>query len=267
MFRLSKEQLEQFRTQGWAGPFPLLSEDQTRVLKTELHRCFNQTRGFFYPEQVEPGLSYYEDIPWFQSLHSLSPIIRAVGQRPEVVDRVCQLLGEDLMQWASICFPQGPQESLHWHSDTEYDYFNAVGIWIGIDNVTPETALKLLPGSHLLSQFPEDFIGESGMDMEALSPDEVMLSIANKISEDFNAEPIRPQMNDGEFIILNGKLWHASDNPSDKDRTAMGLRYSPPDQKIRIPLTYLHPVQWDPTPPPCILVRGQDRCGVNNLIE
>ena len=74
-------------------------------------------------------------------------------------------------------------------------------------------------------------------------------------------------MKDGEFIILNGKLWHASDNPSDKDHTAMGLRYSPPDQKIRIPLTYLHPVQWDPTPPPCVIVKGEDRWGLNELMD
>lgn len=267
MFSLTEQQLEQFKTQGWVGPFPFLSDEETCLLKTELRRCFNLSRGFFYPEQVEPGVSYYNDMPWFQSLHSLSPKIRAVGRRPEIVDRVSQLLGDDLMQWASICFPQGPKESLHWHSDTEYDYFNAVGIWVGIDNVTPETALKLLPGSHLLNQFPEDFIGGTGMDMKELSPDQVMLNIANKIAKDFIAEPIRPQMKDGEFIILTGKLWHASDNPSDKDRTAMGLRYSPPDQKIRIPLTYLHPVQWDPTPPPCVIVKGEDRWGLNELMD
>ena len=69
MFKLTEQQLEQFKTQGWAGPFPFLNRDETRALKTELHRCFNLPRGFFYPEEVEPGVSYYDDTPWFQSLH------------------------------------------------------------------------------------------------------------------------------------------------------------------------------------------------------
>ena len=47
----------------------------------------------------------------------------------------------------------------------------------------------------------------------------------------------------------------------------MGMRYSSPDQRIRIPLTYLPPLIFDPTPAPCLLVRGEDRFGVNRIVE
>jgi hypothetical protein len=154
MFKLTDQELEQFVVQGWAGPFSLFEKVEANSLAPALMRCFRQPRGFYYPEHIEPGKSYYSDTPWFQSLHSLSSEIRAVGQCPEIIARVGQILGDNVMQWASICFPQGPGESLHWHTDTEYDYVDAVGIWLAIDNVTPQTALKILPGSHLLPKSP-----------------------------------------------------------------------------------------------------------------
>ena len=262
---LDDREIARFEHEGWVGPFDLLSEEQCADLGPELERCFAQTRGYFYPDRIEPGRSYYDKTPWFQSLHALSPMISSIGQRREIVDRVTQLLGEDVLLWGGIRFGQGPGESLHWHTDTEFDHVEGVSIWLGAQNVTPDNALKIIPGSETLQPDPERLQSDGELTMEDLVSDDLALSLARKRLPD--ARIVRPAVRDGQFFIFKGKLWHASDNPAGDYRIAMGLRYSPASCAVRTPLTYLHPIQWDPTPPPCILVNGENRYDHNRIIE
>ena len=269
MFRLGAAELDHFEHQGWVGPFPLLEAGEARALEPELARCCGESRGDVYPAAVRDGACYYADTPWFQSLHTLSPSLAKVGRRPEVVDRVAQLLGEDLIQWGGIRFEQAPKERLLWHTDTEYDYWHGISVWLGVQNVTPETALKILPGSHRFKTTPEDYQQKHGLDLTQMVDDDQMLEELQRANPELDAQPtvMRVPVSDGEFVLFNGKLWHASHNPGTAERVAMGMRYSTPDQRIRIPLTYLHPVIFDPSLPPCLLVRGEDRFGVNRIVE
>jgi len=266
-WRLSEAEREHFEREGWVGPFRLFEPAEARALEPELARCFAQTRGYFYPPDVEPGDSYYGEMPWFQSLHTLSFRLAEVGRRSEVLDRVEQLLGPDLLQWAGIRFEQAPRARLHWHTDTEYDYWHGLSAWLGITHTTPETALKIIPGSHRYAMDPEVLQREHGLEMDALSTDEAILALLADALPKVTPRIRRVPVHDGEFVLFNGKLWHASQNPSDLERVAMGLRYSAPDQKIRIPLTYMPPLVFDPSPAPCLLVRGEDRFGVNRIVE
>jgi len=269
MPRLTGPEIEHFEREGWVGPFPLLEPAAARALEPELARCFAASRGYFYPPDVREGDCYYADSPWFQSLHTLSPQLASVGRLPGILDRVAQLLGEDLIQWAGIRFEQKPNERLFWHTDTEYDHWEGVSAWMGVQNVTPKTSLKILPRSHRYPTTPEDIQRTYGLDLTRMTDDGEMLSELQRIHPDLDDELriLRVPVRDGEFVIFNGKLWHASDNPSDLERVAMGMRYSSPDQRIRIPLTYLPPLIFDPTPAPCLLVRGEDRFGVNRIVQ
>ncbi|MCH2170269.1 phytanoyl-CoA dioxygenase family protein [Myxococcota bacterium] len=269
VFQLSEAELDHFEREGWVGPFPLLGTEDARALEPELARHFQASRGYFYPADVREGDCYYEDSLWFQSLHTMSAALASIGRRPELLDRIEQLLGKDLIQWAGIRFEQNPHERLLWHTDTEYDHWGGVSTWMGIQNVTPETALKILPGSHRFPASPEDIQHKYGLDLTRMLDDDEMLSELQRILPDLDNEPrvLRVPVHDGEFVIFDGKLWHASHNPSDCERVAMGMRYSSPDQRIRIPLTYLPPLIFDPTRPPCLLVRGEDRFGVNRIVE
>jgi non-heme Fe2+,alpha-ketoglutarate-dependent halogenase len=264
---LTADERARFARDGWVGPFRLLEPGEARALAPELARCFTRTRGYFYPTGVRPGDVFYDDAIWFQSLHTLSPAIAAVGRRPEIVDRVASLLGDDLLQWAGIRFEQAPGDALHWHTDTEFDYFRGVGAWLGIQGTTPRTALKIIPGSHRYATTPEDLQREHGLAYEDLTADADVARWLRSSEPAADPRIQRVPVHDGEFVLIDGKLWHASDNPGRIDRIAMGLRYSPPDQRIRIPLTYLHPVIFDPTPPPCLLVRGEDRSGCNRVVD
>lgn len=263
---LTPEEVSRFHEEGWLGPYPLLEPSEARALEPELARCFSQTRGYFYPKDVREGDRYYEDRAWFQSLHTLSPALAGVGRRPEIVERVAELLGDDLLQWAGIRFEQAPQSRLHWHTDTEYDYWSGVSVWLGIQDVTPQTALKLLPGSDRYPVSPEDLQRNEGVSMESLASDEEVLRVLGRVAPELEPKIVQPPVHDGEFILFKGKLWHGSRNPTDAMRVAMGLRYATPDQHVRIPLTYLPPIIFDPTPAPCLLVRGEDRFGCNRVV-
>jgi hypothetical protein len=264
---LSKDERRRFETEGWLGPYPLLASEEARALESDLVEAFERTRGYFYPDRAElqrcyaGGVSFYEDTPWFQSLHALSPQLLAVGRRAGVVERVAQLIGDDVMLWATICFLQGAGERLHWHSDNEFHHVSGVSVWMGAANTSPENALKLMPGSHRFPQRPEHFLSAGRETMETLQEDERALSLARAWSA--SAEVVRPAVRDGEFILFDGTLWHASDNPRPARRCAMGLRFSPPSERVRIPMTAWEPTIWDPAAPPTVLVRGEDRYGVN----
>ena len=269
-YRLTPDERRHFEREGWIGPYPLLSKRDARALAPELQRAYDQTRGYFYPDRetlerfYAAGGSYYEDTPWFQSLHALSPRLLEVGREPAVVERVAELLGEDLMLWATICFLQPSGGRLHWHSDNEFHHVRGVSAWIGAADTTPANALKLMPGSHRFPKRPEDYLSVGTETMASLQQDERALAIARRWRDDVEIE--RPAVNDGEFILFNGNLWHASDNPTTELRYAMGLRYSPPDQKVRIPMTAWEPTIWDPALPPTVMVRGRDVHGSNRRL-
>jgi hypothetical protein len=269
-FTLSPAELHRFAQDGWIGPYRLMSQSDARALVPELQRAFDQTLGFHYPDRRElerfqaAGGSYYQDRPWFQSLHALSPQLLEVGRHPAIVERIAQLLSDNLMLWATICFAQEPGGRLHWHSDNEFHHVRGVSAWIAISNVTPDNSLKLLPGSHRLPKRPEDYLSIGAETMASLQDNERAVSIARQW--ELSAEFIRPAMHDGEFILFSGTVWHASDNPASQRRHAMGLRYSSPDQKVRIPLTAWEPTFWDPALPPTVMVRGKDRHGLNRRV-
>jgi len=268
---LTPEDHERFARDGWIGPFPLLSAEAARRLAPELRRAFDQTRGYFYAQRDElerfyaNGGSYYADAPWFQSLHALSPRLLEVARHPEIVDRVAQLIGDDVMLWATICFLQEAGGRLHWHSDNEFHHVSGVSAWIGSANTTPENALKLMPGSHRFPKRPEDYLSTGLETMDTLASDDRALEIARQWQPDIDFA--RPEIHDGEFILFDGTLWHGSDNPGRAERCAMGLRFSAPDQRVRIPMTAWEPTIWDPAPPPTVMVRGEDAYQLNRRME
>jgi hypothetical protein len=269
-FLLTREERQRFERDGWIGPFPLLPADAARALAPELQRAYDRTRGFFYPPRAElerfyaEGGSYYEDTPWFQSLHALSPRLLDLGRAAAIVERVAQLIGADVMLWATICFFQPPGGRLHWHSDNEFHHVRGVSAWLGAANTTPDNALKLMPGSHRFPKRPEDYLSTGAESMRGLQDDERGLAIARQFDATVAIE--RPAVHDGEFILFDGTVWHASDNPASERRYAMGLRYSPPDQEVRIPMTPWEPTIWDPARPPTVMVHGEDRHARNRRL-
>ena len=79
------------------------------------------------------------------------------------------------------------------------------------------------------------------------------------------SELITMDLKPGEFFLFDGRLWHGSRNRGWRSRSAIIAQYARPDARIAIPLSFDRPVRWHSYQPPCLLVRGEDRVGINKL--
>jgi len=61
-------------------------------------------------------------------------------------------------------------------------------------------------------------------------------------------------------------MWHGSHNSGTLPRIAMITHYARPDARVRVPTNWNEPINWHPARPPCVLVAGEDRAGVNRLV-
>ncbi len=95
---LSADELAAFAANGWAGPFPLLSGRGVEMAGAAYDASTHQFRS-----EAETGNCRAPDAfverPWFKSLHARVPLFAEIAAHPAVVNRLRQLLGEDVMLW------------------------------------------------------------------------------------------------------------------------------------------------------------------------
>ena len=127
---------------------------------------------------------------------------------------------------------------------------------IGLKNVSKESSLKVLSGSHRFNCIPQE--------LGALTDDEV-LSIGRSCDPHCRLETI--DIREGEFFIFHGRLWHGSHNTGPSVRTAIIAQYSSPDAEVGIPKGWDDPISWHSYRPPCVLVRGTDAFGRNHIVN
>ena len=118
-FALSPAELDRFESDGWIGPFPLLDPAQTAELGPELREWHEQSQHMPYPE-VMPESGHFTERPWYQSLHAHDRRVYEIAAMPAVLDRIAQVMGEDIVLWGSSFFGQAKGEGIHWHADLEY---------------------------------------------------------------------------------------------------------------------------------------------------
>ncbi len=252
---LGMQEVEHFRRTGWVGRYPLLTaEDVSRV-----HRVRDQVvDGFTLPEQLARATQpdAFERRPWFKSMHAHVPLFHDIASHPAIVGRVASLLGPDVMVWGQVTIRSWPGKQHRWHVDVENLRWPGVNAYIGLTNMDGHSALKVVEGTHRIGRPPQAF----GVDKD----DAVALAEARKQVPDSRiaAVPITP----GEFFLFDGLLWHGSHNTGGLERLAMIVHYARPDADVRVPLNFDEPIQWHPTRPPCALVSGEDRHGVNRLV-
>jgi ectoine hydroxylase-related dioxygenase (phytanoyl-CoA dioxygenase family) len=74
---------------------------------------------------------------------------------------------------------------------------------------------------------------------------------------------VQPEMRDGQAIVFDGRLWHASHNTEEKPRAALLLQYAALGTPILIP-DYRH-LEWPfrivSTSPRSVLVSGKGNAG------
>jgi len=161
--------------------------------------------------------------------------------RPALLQLLRTFLGEDILLWGASVIERDPGQAHIWHVDIESSAPDArcVSVWIGLENTRRESALQLMSRSHRFGKPIQQEVHERGL-RRGQASDREILRWAREYDE--HATLVQPEMHDGQALIFDGRLWHASYNGSNRRRTALLLQYAAAEKPIVIP-AFQH-VEW-----------------------
>lgn len=194
---------------------------------------------------------------------------RRLAEDKAIVEAVREVIGNDIVVYSMDQFLKKSNDIQPWHTDIEpYDrcYGKSVQIWLAVENVTPQSTLQIVTGSHRMPSvtwlFPEHVLRATTVNEKHDHEKQHVQSCATSI--DPTAEIRSPVTKDGEFMLFHSNLWHASENTSRLQRKAIRVTFSHPECQVAGVFKYRRPdlpPLKDPIPaiPPVLLVSGQGR--------
>ena len=253
-FSFTESQLQDFRNNGYAGPFDLYDfnemKEKYREVRAEL---FDRSHAIYNLDNSSllAGYDRHLDINFF-SQHVM---------RREIIDKVEGILGPNLLCWRSEMFPKYPgDEGTDWHQADTFghasgkpqvvwpmndDFGGAITVWTAVTEASKENGcLRFIPGTHEemfydetkeMKYSPEQInklekngmrSGFFGYDYRNLQKD------PNWVPSDSKAVPI--EMEAGQFVIFWSTLMHSSlpNVTTNKTRLGFTARYVPTSVKI-----------------------------------
>ncbi|MEN6498305.1 MAG: phytanoyl-CoA dioxygenase family protein [Thermoguttaceae bacterium] len=227
--RLTESQRRQYLDDGLVFPIPVLSPEETHRFRTASDDLEQQLGG--KPRTVE-----------VRQMHLHFPWAFELAAHPRVLDAVEDVLGPDLLIWATELFTKHPHDTavaIGWHQDRPYMGFEAgatTSAWIALaDSVPANGCMRAVPGPqrhHVSILSPGD------------GPQQKRRTTAVEVDED---KAIDVVLHAGEMSLHDIDIIHGSGpNHSDEKRIGFVVRYITPAAR---PLSGR---------PPVILGRGHD---------
>src|SRR5205823_4151601 len=99
-----------------------------------------------------------------------------------------------------------------WHVDVEAFEWPSVNIWLALSNTGELSGLKVAPGTHRLGTSLHD---ATIMPPPDLDDDSSVSAAAQALG--VKTECVRLFVRPGEFVVFDGRIWHASDNGTERD--------------------------------------------------
>jgi hypothetical protein len=245
--KLSSHLKEQFERTGYLGPFDLFTDEKER--SQWLKRC-------------KAGLSN-QLLPHPLARHAAVKAMAQLGMHPAFVQPLTELIGPDVIMWGSAVIAQAPGNSKSFHLDAEFTLAEGASVWLGLKNVVSHKTLSVIEGSHLVPISPQELKHYEGLDG---NNHRSVLQAAQQYRP--SCRLVNLDVNDGQFIIFHGRLWHATANVSTSHRYALNFRYAKASSPIRISGEGDLPhVKWRKLRTPCLMIRGESRPGVNRVLS
>ncbi|MBT3267140.1 hypothetical protein HN371_08315 [Candidatus Poribacteria bacterium] len=234
---LTPDQVEQFRRDGYLGPFTLCSPEEMAGIAERLDA------DVFAAEPPRQGIH--------QSRHLDSRLVYDLCAHPAIISRMASIYGPDLLLWRSHFFLKetGALE-VPWHQDTNYWPLEPplnISAWVAIDDATVENAcVHVIPGSHATVvphvRSPEGMLFPEMADMEFVDA----------------TTAVAMQLRAGEFFLFNERTVHRSEpNLSAHRRLGLAVRVTTPI--VRVDSRRLFPGHN------AIVVSGEDRLGFSDV--
>ena len=236
---------------GFVGPVGIFSHAECRTVAGHLRH------GLRPPSDWSKG-------------HAVSdPFLYGLAVRPSILSIVANLLGNEVVLWGASAVRRRPGQAHPWHTDIESSSpaGGFVSVWIGIENTSRESALQIISGSHRFGATIQQVAQEHGRGRGEASAEDVLRWAE---ARDRGARLLQPDMQDGDALFFDGRLWHGSHNTRHRgERLALLLQYARADVPVRIP--DFSRVEWpfrfrEAPRPPVLLVRGRDTSTVNRVV-
>lgn len=225
--------LSRYQQDGYLQPFTALYGSELKLVQEQVNRLLSELG-----QRDAYAINCYQ--ARVASLWDLC-------QLPAVLDVVEQIIGPNIVCWASHLFNKQAgdtravpchQDAVFWHLDAPH----TMTVWLAIDDADPEnSALEFIPGSHH-SQLP----------FEAIGGDDVLNR--QVINADQYGAPVSNNLRAGQFSVHHDLLLHGSKpNSSARRRCGLTLRYTTPEARITDPV-WANGIE-------AIVVRGTDPSG------
>ena len=138
---LSKQQVEQYREQGFVAPVDVMSEDEAAGYLQRL-----QAAEIEYPHDLNAENR--------NNPHLAFSFLDELVHHPLILDAVEDLIGDRFSLWGSVLFIKEPQSKAYvsWHQDATYmgiEPQNFVTPWLALSPSNLEMGcMSMIPGSH-----------------------------------------------------------------------------------------------------------------------
>jgi hypothetical protein len=216
---LTKEQISAFNRDGYLRGLRIFSAEEIG----EIRRYFDDLLA----RTLAAGGDSYS----ISTAHLRYGRVYDILTDRRIVDRVKDLLGEDVIAWGShfFCKMPGDGKRVSWHQDSSYwplTPSKAVTAWLAIDDASVENAcMRFIPGSHHLGHLTYT-LSEN---------DEANVLNQTVVGAETLGQPVDVELKSGEISIHSDLLLHGSEaNQSSKRRCGLTLRYCPADVRAEL---------------------------------
>jgi len=205
---LTKQQIEQYRDEGFFSPIRVISETEALSIKSQLEEVEAQ-----FPEEINAESR--------NNLHLSFEFLDALAHNPIIVDAMEDLIGPDIALWATVMFIKEPSSKhyVSWHQDATYMGMNSTDFptpWVALSPSNLETGcMTMIAGSHKQEiRKHKDTFAEHNI----LTRGQVIPEVDESKGVDLILEP-------GEMSIHNGAIIHGSKpNKSQQRRIGFSLQ-------------------------------------------
>lgn len=217
---LSPDEIAAFNREGYLKPFRIFDEAEAEANRAYFDDLLHKI------QQADNEKDSYAVNGYQVRCKGIYELVR----NPRIVDLVADLIGPDVVCWATHYFCKLPHDpkAVPWHQDASYWPLRparTVTVWLAIDDADEEnSAMKVIPGTHRMGplkwkQTQQDAVlGQEIVGVEELG------------------EPVSFNLNAGEISLHADMLAHGSEpNRSARRRCGLTIRYCPPDVEATVP--------------------------------
>ena len=223
--RLSGEEVDQYKKNGYLKNLPLLGSDGVQTLQKEFMEMV---------QSVPDSVDIYRVNNW----HKANRWFYELGRTPAILDYVEDLIGPDFNQWGGAFFIKFPhdEKEVPFHQDASYWPLNpriTVTVWLAVFDADPENGcMRIVPGSHRWGDMPHQNLEDS--------PNWSRMSRAEKAKSKYvlwqqvdpdsftDDQVVDMDLKAGEISLHDDDLIHGSGgNTSDRMRAGITFRYCP----------------------------------------